>query len=223
MPMIPEFDKEEETEEMNFNGRETVIQKNVGGDYDFSKNIIDNMVTELNLNLEDLNDNKLNNGELDKYLVIDEDIISFPDLNEEINENNNDTTQPNDEIVNHKTQYYLFIAFILEDILEDKEKSEKLIEIINNTFNTKINIKSLLLKIYRLSYKYSGSKHRDFPYFSYYNFLSSLNLEQLNSLKEEFKDITFDEIGLYEIIGNTILEKEKEKQREENKKKIKKR
>ena len=222
MPMIPEFDKEEETEEMNFNGRETVIQKNVGGDYDFSKNIMDNMVTELNLNLEDLNDNKLNNGELDKYLVIDEDIISFPDLNEEINENNNDTTQPNDEIVNHKTQYYLFIAFILEDILEDKEKSEKLIEIINNTFNTKINIKSLLLKIYRLSYKYSGSKHRDFPYFSYYNFLSSLNLEQLNSLKEEFKDITFDEIGLYEIIGNTILEKEKEKQREENKKKLRK-
>ena len=222
MPIIPEFDKEEEAEEVNLIGRETVIQKNDGEDYDFSKNIMDNMVTGLNLNLEDLSDNKLNNGELDKYLVNDEDIISFPNLNEEINENNNNTTQPNDEIVNHKTQYYLFIAFILEDILEDKEKSEKLIEIINNTNNTKFNIKSLLLKIYRLSYKYSGLKHRDFPYFSYYNFLSSLNLEQLNSLKEEFNDITIDEIGLYEIIGNTILEKEKEKQREENKKKLRK-
>ena len=97
----------------------------------------------------------------------------------------------------------------LEDILPDKEKSEKLIEEIYKKNNNKISITSLLLKLYRLSYKYSGSNHRDFPYFSYYSFLSSFNLEELKSIKEELNDIAIDEIELYVIYGNVIMEKEK--------------
>ena len=107
---------------------------------------------------------------------------------------------------------------ILEDIVENREKSDKLIEEINNAKNVKTNLKSLILKLYRLAYKYSGIKHRDFPYTSYYNFLLSLNLEELDRLKEEFNDLVANkEIELYEIYGKVILEKLKE-QKKENKK-----
>ena len=200
MSTIPEYEKEEEDNETYIDGRGTVIQDNAE-DYDFTTNIIKN-IKNMHLNLEDINDNKLN----------EEDIISFPSLNsgnDEINENNNNIINTNDENVNLKSQYYLFIALLLEDILPDKEKSEKLIEEIYKKNNNKINITSLLLKLYRLSYKYSGLNHRDFPYFSYYSFLSSFNLEELKSIKEELDDIAIDEIELYVIYGNVIMEKEK--------------
>ena len=217
MSIIPEFDREEEVDDVGFDGRGTVVQKNVSGDYDFATNFM-NKISGLHLNLEGINENKEN--EMNKYIIIDEDIISFPNLNDknsEINDNHNNINTEEEQI-NHKLQYYLFIALILEDILPDKKKSEELFEEINNNENIKINIKQLLLKLYRLSYKYSGLKHRDFPYFSYYNFLISLNLEQLISLKEEFNDFTIDEVELYEILANAIVEKEKVLQKKENNK-----
>ena len=206
MSIIPENDKEEEDNENNevFDGRETMIQKNSIGDYDFASNFMNNINTGLHLNLDGIDDNKFTQGELDKYIMVDEDIITFSNINDE---NNNNDGGVEDDKVNHKSQYYLFVALILEGILEDKEKSDELIAEINNHKNIKINIKSLILKIYRLSYKYSGIKHRDFPYFSYYNFLSSLTSEELNSLNTEFNDLTNNEVELYEIYGNVIVEK----------------
>ena len=210
MSIIPE--KEEEENEI-YDGRETVIQKNVGGDYDFASNFMNNMNIGLHLNLDGINDNKFNDGELDKYIIVDEDIITFPNFNEEkennennINEKEKEELQQKEE-VNLKSQYYLFVALILEDILENKEKSDEIIQEIKNNKNVDTDIQSLILKLYRLSYKYSGKKHRDFPYFSYYNYLTSLDLEELEILKGKFNDLTNMEIELYQILGNVIIEK----------------
>ena len=110
-------------------------------------------------------------------------------------------------------QYYLFIASNIEGMISDKEKSEKFIKKINQKKDINITLNSLLLKLYRLAFKYSGAKHRDFPYFSYYNFLMKLDLEELKLLQEDFNDLTDAEIGIFEIYGNANLEKEKELQK----------
>ena len=214
MQIIPEKDKEEEDNDLIFDGRETVVRKNDIGDYNFENNIINN-INGIHLNLYNINDNnELNN-------LVDEDIISFPNFKEQeefIENSIGEIKKESEEKVNHKTQYYLFIALILEEILENEEKTKKIIEEINNSKNIKINIKTLLLKIYRLAYKFSGIKHRDFPYFSYYSFLSNIDLQELKLLKEEFDDLNNMEIELYEIYGNVILEKEKVLERKERKK-----
>ena len=135
---------------------------------------MNNMKEGLHLNLEGINDKKFSEFELDKYIVVEEDIISFPNLddekeNENVDDNNIKTEK--DKQINNKSQYYLFIVLALEDILEKKEKSDKLIEEINNNKNIKTNINSLILKLYELAYKFCDIKQRDFPYSSYYNFL----------------------------------------------------
>ena len=214
MSIIIEKNKEDEEDDI-YDGRGTVIQKNIGGDYDFATNF-NNMVQGLHLDLDNINENKYKELGKDKYIIVDEDIVSFPDFNEENEEINNDNEK--EENINLKSQYYLFIALILEDIYADKKKSEELIEKINNNKNIKKNIKTLLLKVYRLAYKYSGLKHRDFPYFSYYNFLLNMDLEQLKKLQEEFNDLTDKEVELFEIYGNVIVEKMKELQRKEKRK-----
>ena len=217
MHIIPENDKEEEENDLIFDGRGTVIRKDDAGDFDFASNLMNNISYGLQLNLDGINDNKL----MDNNIMVDEDIISFPNFKDQDENNDNSINEiktENDEKVNHKSQFYLFIALILEEILENNEKANKLIEEINNYKNIKINVKELLLKIYRLAYKYSGIKHRDFPYFSYYSFLSNLDLNELNLLKKEFDDLTDMEVELYEIYGNVILEKEKVLQRKEKRK-----
>ena len=195
MAIIPENPTEEEDDIID--GRMTVIQRDnikVGG--------------ELHLNLEAITENRFN-----------EEIINFPNLNEIFPERkgeDNENSTKNIEQVNHKAQFYLFIALIIEDILKDKEKSEDLMKEINDSKNVNMNIKSLLLKLYRLAYKYSGAKHRDFPYFSYYNFLLSLGLDELKLLQEDFNDLdSSTELELFEIYGNVIIEHEKKRQRKD--------
>ena len=151
MSIIPE--KEEEENEI-CDGRETVIQKNIGGDYDFTSNFMNNMNIGLQLNLEGINDNKFNDGdgELDKYVIVDEDIITFPTFNEEKGNNENkinekEKEEQQKEEVNLKSQYYLFVTLILEDILKNKEKSDELIQEIKENKNVEIDIQSLILKL----------------------------------------------------------------------------
>ena len=173
-------------------------------------------------NLEGINDNKFIDDEVKKDYIKDEDIITFENINEE--DNNNYIINEGEDEVNHKSQYYLFIALILEEILENKEKTDKLIEKININKNVKMNIKSLILKIYRIAFNYSGIKHRDFPYYSYYNFLMSLNNEELDLLKNDFNDLTEEQSELFHIFGYVKLKKLKQienkkiKEEEEEKK-----
>ena len=187
-------------------GRETVIQNNNADEFDFAGN--------MNKIMDDIN------GYDPKKISEEEDIISFPNFNinnkeneENIEDNINLINQELDEKINHKMQYYLFIASNIEGMISDKEKSEKFIKKINQKKDINITLNSLLLKLYRLAFKYSGAKHRDFPYFSYYNFLMKLDLEELKLLQEDFNDLTDAEIGIFEIYGNANLEKEKELQK----------
>ena len=204
MAIIMENAPEEEENDL-YDGRETVIQNNIGEEFDFTNNII----------------NEIN--EYHQSIIPDEndDIINFPNYNPIKEKKDNLINIETDDNINHKMQYYLFIATIIEETMKNKEKSEELFNNIKKQKNNKIDINSFLLKLYRLAFKYSGRKHRDFPYFSYYNFLSKLNLEQLKLLQEEFNDLTKTEIELFEIYGNVNLEKEKElqkKQKREQKK-----
>ena len=208
MSIIPEKDKEEEEIDI-FDGRGTVIQRNDGGDYDFASNFMNNINKGLHLNLEGINDNKFID-DINKYMDIDEDVISFPNFNEQEENNENITKEENEEKVNLKSQYYLFLALVLEEILGNKEKSENFIEEIYSNKNEKLNIQSLILKVYRLAYKYSGKKHRDFPYFSYYSFLLGLNSDELESLKDEFKGLT--DFELFDILANIMIEQQKKLQ-----------
>ena len=191
MPIITENVYEEEENENN-NGRDSVIQNNIEEEFDFTSNIMSNLIT-------DINEEKNN------------DIINFPNIIK-AKENN---TEENE--IEYKMQYYLFIAKILEETSKRKEIIDNLMDTINKNRKEKITLNSLLLKLYRLAFKYSGIKHRDFPYFSYYNFLSKLNLEQLKMLNKDFNDFAKSEIEIFEIYGNVNLEKEKDLQKKQKK------
>ena len=191
MAVIMENSPEEEENDL-FDRRENIIQNNDEEEFEVANNLT-NIINKYHRNIW-----PEENG----------DIINFPNYYN-IKEKEENYKEINDNI-NLKLQYYLFIALIIEEIMKDINKSNELIDIINKQKNNKINIYSLILKIYRLSFIFSGEKHRDFPYFSYYKFLSKLNLEQLKLLKEDFSNLTKSELEMFEIYGNVNLEKEKE-------------
>jgi hypothetical protein len=115
--------------------------------------------------------------------------------------------------------------------MKSKEKAEEFIKIIKSRKNIKdLNIKSLIVKLYRRAYNCSGKRHLDFPYFSYYIFLKNIELNELKLLNDEFTYIESDEAELYEIYENVIKEKElviakieekKRKRKEKEKEKMK--
>ena len=163
-------ENEEEDEKENnelYYGRSTVIQKGSGDEY-----IISTTKTSeggINYSLNSVFNDMCSDIELNKFLYSENIINFFPNYPEQ-NENTLNEIE-NKNGINHKCQYYLFIASILENIVE-KNKSDEFIEKIKNKKKiNRIDMKSLILKIYRTAYKFSGEKHRDFPYFSYYNFL----------------------------------------------------
>ena len=237
MSIIPEKEKEEEDENDKLQGKGTTIQETIEKEsgVDSKSNLMNNnkQIGE-RMNLDSGETITIENKLVDiesKCTTIDDNIISFPCFNNGqekekgetndniINEGDKEKEKEKEESqVNHKSQYYLFIALILEEIRPNKEKSDKLIEIINKEKELKLNMKSLILKLYRMGYKYSGVKHRDFPYFSYYSFLVSIALDELKLLNEEFNDLTDKETELYEIYGNVMIEKIKATQNEEKKK-----
>ena len=122
MTPIMENATEEEENDIILEGieekeRVTVIQNN-NEEFDFAGN--------MNKIMDDIN------GYDPKKISEEEDIISFPNFNinnkeneENIEDNINLINQELDEKINHKMQYYLFIASNIEGMISDKEKSEK--------------------------------------------------------------------------------------------------
>ena len=176
----------------NYTGRNSFLQKNTNSSIvvgDRTKSI------EGELNILD--------SDLEQFLY-SENIINFiPDFSEDKIRN---FVKDNIDL---RSQYYLYIATLLEKLMETKEKADDFIEKIKTKKNIKdLNIKSLIVKLYRRAYNCSGKKHLDFPYFSYYTFLKNIELEELKLLNNEFLYIEADETELYEIYENTIKEKE---------------
>ena len=145
--------------------------------------------------------------ELNQFLY-SENILEFiPDFSE--NKNNYELYNNKEDNINLKSQYYLYICSYLEKMMELKEKTEEFIDKIKSKKNiSDLNIKSLIVKLYRRAYNCSGKKHLDFPYFSYYIFLKNIELNELKLLNDEFTYIESDEAELYEIYENVIKEKE---------------
>ena len=144
--------------------------------------------------------------ELNQFLY-SENILEFiPDFSED---KNNFELYNKEENINLRAQYYLYIATFLEKLMESKEKTDEFINKIKLKKNlNELNIKSLIVKLYRRAYNCSGKEHLDFPYFSYYIFLKNIELIELKSLNDEFTYIESDETELYEIYENVIKEKE---------------
>jgi hypothetical protein len=63
-----------------------------------------------------------------------------------------------------------------------------------------------VLKLYKLAFDHSGKKHRDFPYFNFYEFLMRLSLDDLKKLEDNIDKF---QLELYDIYNFTIKEKTK--------------
>ena len=109
------------------------------------------------------------------------------------------------------SQYYLFINYHLEEISKNNILKNKLINEIKNIYNIRINLDKLILKIYKLAFDHSGKKHRDFPYFNFYEFLKGLKLEDLNLLENNIDKFQFE---LYDIYNKVCMEKKKLNEKE---------
>ena len=102
MQIIIENAPEEEENDL-FDGRGTVIQNNIGEEFDFTNNIMKGI------------------NELQNNIVSEEEdnIINFPNFYPNEEKEDNDSIKEEDDTVNHKMQYYLFIAMIIEDIMTE--------------------------------------------------------------------------------------------------------
>ena len=181
-------------------------------EYDFTENLMKGI--------------KKQNIEIPKLKGIydnDDNIINFPsfdfDKERKKNENKNEKEENNknkkDNEINQLMQYYLFLANYLQQAKKEESSLNYFLENIkikdfkkndNDNNNNKLNINELILKLYQLSYKCSDKKHRDFPYYSYYNVINEIDSEELKLFSNIFD--TFDETELMEIYGKVIMEKQ---------------
>ena len=140
--------------------------------------------------------------------------------------------------INHLMQFCLFLAFHLENEINDEtslnyftdnlsflknnnlnnkneinnKDNEDLYEEVENTEEKNYNkkkINELIIKFYIIAYNYSDKKHRDFPYFSFYNFLKQINSEDLKNYNDLFDSIDIED-QLKWIYSSIIIEKQKE-------------
>ena len=156
-------------------------------------------------NNEDLGNIILNNFNFKMDENIDEntnkeDIIIFPDFEDKKEKEDKDFMNQfqfdnNINMINNKkrkfclVQYYLFLAYYLEEINSDNVLLEKFNKDIYNSIGEQININKYILKLYKESYNRAGEKHRDFSYFDFYTYLKNLDNETFlkvgNSITED--------------------------------------
>ena len=111
------------------------------------------------------------------------------EIDDKANENNIDLIEPNENIY---------------EIIEKEE--DKTVEE-NNGIK---GINEIIIKLYIQAYNYSDKKHRDFPYFSFYNFLKQISSQDLKDYNYLF-NIDDNLISFYTTI---IFEKQKEEMKE---------
>ena len=197
---------EEKEEENNEQITERISKENPTKEKDSLENIIlKNMIFKLE---ENNPDEDINNSF--------DNIITFPDY-----ENNQESSYINNINSKNKSQYYLFLAYYLEEINSDKVFLGKFNKDMYNLVGIEININSFILKMYTQAYMHSGEKHRDFPYFTFYTFLKNLDMGTLEKVGNNLKDANNQQkLGeLYEIYDYTYNIKKKIE--DKNKKRVK--
>ena len=206
MSMIAEKDEENES----YIERTTTKKfTNKSNNEELGNTLLNNINLKIEENLNDENEN-----------IQKDEIIVFPyfehkkekEYNDFINQifDNNSNKNKNDK---NLTQYYLFLAYYLEEITSDNFFLDKFNKDISKYLGTQININKLIFKLYKEAYINSGEKHRDFPYFTFYSYLLNLEDEILikigknlnDAQKEHNEDFNF--VELYEIYFNVINKK----------------
>ena len=220
--------KEEENENDNDNDIDNMSSGSVEikkeEDYDFAENLF-NINSEQNQIFNFNNDNIYNTGVMDK----ENQIINFSnfDLEEELNklkekEELNVIKINEEKEINHLMQFYLFLAFYLEKAkndenslnfffnnfsidnfneIKDKEETDKKEQI--------MKVNKIIIKLYILAYNNSDKKHRDFPFYTFYNLLKKISLKDLKTFNNLFNSHKEDsELGL--IYSTLIIEKQQE-------------
>ena len=176
-------------------------------------------VTEKSIKLSDNKDGEilgniiLNSFKSDENLINDENnnmtknesIICFPgneSKNSSENENIFNLGESNKSNIinnNNLTQYYLFLASYLEEILDIPYLLDIFAKEIMKTVKINLDIYKLIVKLYKEAYKNSGEKHRDFPYFTFYTFLNRLNGKNLEKIEKYLSDDNYNFAELMEI------------------------
>ena len=221
--IVPEKN-EEETNENEVTGRESKgsVEIKKEEDYDFAENIMQSIKKENfnNPKIKGLYEN-----------LNEENIIKFPSFDfDTIKRKENKIGNE----INHLMQYYLFLANYLEEAKNDKSSLNNILENIdtkNLNFilnenkenkekkenqnnkddkNPEYIINALIIKLYQLAYKNSDEKHRDFPYYLYYNFIDSIDYDNIQSFNELFDFLDENDI-LVEIYKKVIIEKQQKK------------
>ena len=208
MSMITE--KEEENNESFIERSTTKKYTNKSNNEELGNILLNN----ININFKN-EENIMNTNDENSNI---EDIIIFPDfenkkekekdfMNQLHFDNNSNNININIKKIKKYPQYYLFLAYYLEEISSDKLLLEKFNKDIFNSLGTQININKFIIKLYKESYIRSGEKHRDFPYFTFYSYLNNLDNETLskiaNNLNEEINNCN----ELQEIYFNILNEK----------------
>ena len=197
----------EENDEIN-NNNDSFVEKSIKNNESKEQENLGNIIFDSmksDENLININQNEENND-----LSKSENILIFPgDESKNSNENDNflfmQLNNNNDliEAIN-LTQYYLFLAFYLEEISHSDDLLDKFDKELTKLVGIKININKLILKLYKEAFKQSGEKHRDFPYYSFYSFLQGLNDKNLAKIEEKLVENDFNFSELLEIYQNIM-------------------
>ena len=217
------IDENENEENNNTNTNDSFIDKSVKTSDNKDQENLGNII----MNSLKSEENLINIKENDEYnnLSNSENIINFPGNENKISDENNNflfLQLNNDknliETLN-LTQYYLFLAFYLEQISFSEDLLDKFDKEIMNSVGIRINIYKLILKLYKEAYKQSGEKHRDFPYYNFYSFLQGLNDKNLSKVEDKLAEDDYNFSELLDIYQN-IMNKRKiklSKERKDNK------
>ena len=162
---------------MNENGKNIIIE-DFGDEIEYDKE--DNKINN------EMKEKEKNNIENNEGIIPPNDNISIISFNLYNKEKENFIKKKEKGLkMNHELQYYLFLAFNLEEIKRVNDFKQTFIKGLSIPIDEDINdyINEIIIKLYKLSYKCEDKK--EFPFLRFYLFLKNLDIKELESLKIE--------------------------------------
>ena len=162
---------------MNENGKNIIIE-DFGDEIEYDKE--DNKINN------EMKEKEKNNIENNEGIIPPNDNISIISFNLYNKEKENFIKKKEKGLkMNHELQYYLFLAFNLEEIKRVNDFKQTFIKGLSIPNDEDINdyINEIIIKLYKLSYKCEDKK--EFPFLRFYLFLKNLDIKELESLKIE--------------------------------------
>ena len=127
--------------------------------------------------------NDCNDVDSNNFLQLSEQdhMLVFNNVTEELGESN-------EESIDHQIQFYLFLAFCLEEIKASKHHLDKFL----NEITEQLNINELIFTFYQKAF--GSNDKKEFPYYNLYCFFNSLSYDEMSLLEPnsnfaEIKDI----------------------------------